>query len=126
MGRIILANLPPEDVARIFADQTLEAVTAHTAVNLPQLRLRLDQDRAAGLAWSDEFFEAGISSVAAAIFDASGQPVAAINTSGQVTAFAGDERRAEIGRAVGAAAEEISRQIGWSRREPTVNLKVVA
>ncbi|MDR3523497.1 MAG: IclR family transcriptional regulator [Acetobacteraceae bacterium] len=126
MGRIILAHMPQQDVARIFADQPLEAVTAHTAVNLPQLRLRLDQDREAGLAWSDEFFEAGISSVAAPILDAAGQPVAAINISGQVAAFAGEERRAEIGRAVVAAAEEISRQLGWSRRNPHPNLKVVA
>ena len=126
MGRIILAHLSPEDVDALYADQKLEAVTAHTAVNLPQLRARIQQDRAAGLAWSDEFFEAGISSVAAAVLDAADQPVAAINVSGQVAAFAGDERRAEIGRAVLAAAEEISRQLGWSRRNPGPNLKVVA
>jgi DNA-binding IclR family transcriptional regulator len=127
MGRIILAHLPPEQVARMYAGTKLQAVTAHTPVTLAQLRATLDRDRDAGLAWSDEFFEAGISSVAAAILDASGAPVAALNISGQVAAFQGEARRAEIGRAAAQAAEDISRQLGWSNaRAQAANLKVVA
>ncbi len=97
----------------MYAKAPMPAVTAHTAVTVPQLHARLDADRAAGLAWSDEFYEAGISAVAAAILDASGHPVAALNVSGQVASFEGEVRRAEIGQAAAAAAAEISRHLGW-------------
>jgi DNA-binding IclR family transcriptional regulator len=113
MGRIILAHLPPERVTQLYAGAAMPASTAHTAVTLPQLRLRLDEDLASGLAWSDGHYERGISSVAAAVRDASGAPVAAVNVSGQTAAFQGGERRAQIGRAVAHAAEEISRRLGW-------------
>ena len=129
MGRIILAHLPPERVGRLFEGAALPASTAHTPVTLPQLRARLDADRAAGLAWSDGFFEAGISSVAAAVLDASGAPVAALNVSGQTASFDGPARRERIGRAVGEAAEEISRRLGWSgpgRRRHDTKLEEVA
>ncbi len=114
MGRIILANWPPERVEQLFAGAPLPASTAHTPVTMEQLRARLDADRAEGLAWSDGFFEAGISSVAAAVFDASGAPVAAVNVSGQTTAFDGPARRDRIGREVRRTAEEISRRLGWA------------
>jgi DNA-binding IclR family transcriptional regulator len=127
MGRIILAHLPAEYVGRMYANTRLQAVTTHTPVTLAQLRATLDKDRAAGLAWSDEFFEAGISSVAAAILDASGQPVAALNVSGQVASFEGEGRRMQIGQAAAAAAEEISRHLGWNGAQPRQpTLKVVA
>ena len=108
MGRIILANLPAAQVDRLYAGATLAPVTSHTAVTLVQLHTQLDADRAAGLAWSDGNYEADISSVAAAIFDATGTPVAAINVSGHATDFAGASRRSQIATSVRDAAAEIS------------------
>ncbi|MBY0336223.1 MAG: IclR family transcriptional regulator [Acetobacteraceae bacterium] len=114
MGRIILANLPPERVARLYAGAKLQPVTAHTPTTLAQLRARLDADLAAGLAWSDGHFEDGIASVAAAVFDATGAPIAAINVSGGSAAFGGEAGRARIGEALAAAADDISRRLGWT------------
>jgi DNA-binding IclR family transcriptional regulator len=113
MGRIILAHLAPERVDRLFAGAELKAVTPHTAVTPAQLHAQLDADRAAGLAWSDGNYEAGISSVAAAVFDATDTPVAALNVSGHPADFAGAARRAQIGSSVQAAALEISQRLGW-------------
>jgi DNA-binding IclR family transcriptional regulator len=113
MGRIILAHLPPERVDRMYAGAVLKAVTPHTAVTPAQLHAQLEADRACGLAWSDGNYEAGISSVAAAIFDATDTPVAALNVSGHAAAFAGAERRAQIEAYVRAAAAEISQRLGW-------------
>ncbi|TPG59682.1 IclR family transcriptional regulator [Roseomonas nepalensis] len=129
MGRIILAHLPAARVEEIFAHAPLPASTAQTPVTLEQLRARLDADRAEGLAWSDGFFEAGISSVAAAILDAAGTPVAALNVSGQTAAFDGPARRERIGGLVRETAEEISRRLGWPGPAALPNptkLKVVA
>jgi DNA-binding IclR family transcriptional regulator len=120
MGRIILANLPAAQVDRLYAGATLAPVTSHTAVTLVQLHTQLDADRAAGLAWSDGNYEADISSVAAAIFDATGTPVAAINVSGHATDFAGASRRSQIATSVRDAAAEISQRLGWRDNSQTI------
>jgi len=124
MGRIILAHLPPERVDRMYAGAVLDAVTPRTAVTLAQLHAQLEADRAAGLAWSDGNYEPDISSVAAAIFDANGIPVAALNVSGRSADFADADRRARIADAVRVAASEISQRLGWRARgtvEPAAN-----
>ena len=113
MGRIILAHLPPDRVDRLYAGAVLKAVTTHTAVTPTQLHAQLDADRACGLAWSDGNYEAGISSVAAAIFDVTNLPIAALNVSGHPADFTGAERRSQIAAGVQAAALEISQRLGW-------------
>ena len=113
MGRILLAHLPPDKVDRMYAGVVLKPVTEHTAVTLAQLHAQLEADRATGFACSDGNYEVGISSVAAAIFDATGEPVAAINVSGHSADFAGAARRAEIEAGVACAAAEISQRLGW-------------
>jgi DNA-binding IclR family transcriptional regulator len=90
-----------------------QSVTPYTAVTAAQLQSQLDADRAAGLAWSDGNYEAGISSVAAAIFDATNMPIAALNVSGHSADFAGAGRRAQISKSVKGAALEISQRLGW-------------
>ncbi len=116
MGRIMLAHLPADKVDRMYAGAELKPVTEHTVVTLAQMHAQLDADRAAGLAWSDGNYEAGISSVAAPIFDATGTPIAAINVSGHAADFAGAARRAEIAAGITAAAHEISQRLGWPGR----------
>jgi DNA-binding IclR family transcriptional regulator len=113
MGRIILAYLPAERIERLFAGVDLRPVTPQTAITPLQFRAQLDADRTRGLAWSDGNYEPGISSVAAAIFDATNTPVAAINVTGQTSQFEGEERRARIGVEVADAASEISLRLGW-------------
>lgn len=117
MGRIILAHLRPAQVDRLYAGATLKPVTSYTAVTLVQLHAQLDADRAAGLAWSDGNYEPDISSVAAAIFDATGTAIAALNVSGQTSKFAGVGRREQIAAGVTGAATEISQRLGWFGRE---------
>lgn len=113
MGRIILAHLPPRQVEQLYRGQAMPALTAQTPVTPEQLRRRLDEDRAIGLAWSEGFVEAGLSSVAAPVFDATGMPVAALNVTGRTADFAGPGRRERIDRTIREAAEEISRRLGW-------------
>jgi len=105
--------LPFERVERLYACAAMTAVTPQTPANLDELRARLDAHRAAGLAWSDGSYEPGISSVAAAVFDATGAPVAALNVSGQTANFGAAERREQIARAVLSASQEISQRLGW-------------
>jgi DNA-binding IclR family transcriptional regulator len=113
LGRIILAHMPPAQVEALFRGHKMAGATEHTPVTLPQLRKRLDEDRAIGLAWSDGFIEPGLSSVAAPVFDASGAPVAALNVSGRGDDFADPARREWIGQCLREAAREISQRLGW-------------
>jgi DNA-binding IclR family transcriptional regulator len=114
MGRIILAHLPVTQVEQLFANVSLKPATAKTPTTLPGLLTLLAEDRAAGLAWSEGNFEPAIASVAAAVRDASGVPVAAINVSGPLSSFTGAERRTRIGLAVKEAARAISLHLGWN------------
>lgn len=115
MGRIILANLPEAEVRALYADAPMPAATPHTATTLDGLLAKVARDREAGLAWSEGHFEPGIGSVAAAVRDATGRPVAAINVSGQVASL--ESNRASIGAAVAGAAAEISVRLGFSMRK---------
>jgi DNA-binding IclR family transcriptional regulator len=113
LGRIVMAHMPTAAVERLYRGRTMQALTDQTPATFAQLRHRLDMDRSAGLAWSEGFVEAGLTSVAAPVFDASGAPVAALNVSGRGESFSGAGRRDEIETRLRAAAEEISRRLGW-------------
>lgn len=114
MGRIILAHLPHDRVTQIFGSRPLRKVTQQTPSNMKELRALLDADRKAGVAWSHGNYEAGISSVAAPVFDAAGAPVAALNVSGHSESFSTKARRREIARATLEASREISARLGWT------------
>lgn len=113
IGRIILAHMPVAVVDQMYEGVQLQAATAHTPVTLPDLRKQLHEDRLAGLAWSDGFYDDGISSVASAIFEARGIPVGAINATGQEKSFSSVDRRRLISDEVIRGADEISRRLGW-------------
>jgi DNA-binding IclR family transcriptional regulator len=113
MGRMILAYMPSVEIERLYAGKELERFSDHTATSLPELKTKSAQDLHAGIAWSDAYFERGISSAAVAVFDFVGSPLGAINVSGPVSAFTGENRRALIGERLRAAGTEISRRLGW-------------
>ena len=113
MGRMILAHMPQIEIERLYAGKELQHFSAHTSTTLAALQATAAKDLDAGIAWSDAYFEPGISSAAVAVFDFAGTPLGAINVSGPMGAFAGDERRALIGAKLRAAGMEISRRLGW-------------
>ena len=80
MGRILLAFKPAAYVDEHFAGP-LARYSERTPVTLDELRALLDADRVRGYAISHSNFESGIASIAAPVFDASGDIAAAINVS---------------------------------------------
>jgi len=114
MGRALLADLSPADLAELYRDAALEAYTDKTRTTLADLERQLQEDRARGLAWSVENFEAGIGSAAAAVRDHRGDAVAAINVTGPSSLFAGQtESTARIAAALSRAARDISEAMGY-------------
>ncbi|MCU4161686.1 IclR family transcriptional regulator [Acidiphilium sp. AL] len=114
MGRIILAYLPERDVRSLFAGADLTPVTESTATRIDDLIAQIAQDRQIGLAWSASYYEPGVDSFAAPIFDHSGLVVAAINISGPEAAFSIEGgKRARIGESLRRAAMDISERLGF-------------
>ena len=116
MGRMLLAFMPPVEIERLYAGKELQRFSDHTATTLQALQAKAEQDRRAGIAWSEAHFERGIGSAAVAVFDFAGTPLGAINVSGPVGAFADEERRALIGKNCAAAGAEISAPSRLDRR----------
>jgi DNA-binding IclR family transcriptional regulator len=113
MGRMLLAFMTPLEMETLYSGKRLHGFSEHTATTLSELKARAEQDRRAGIAWSDGYFERGISSAAVPVFDFAGTPLAAINVSGPGEAFTEGGRRRCIGEALRSAGTEISRRLGW-------------
>ncbi len=111
LGKAILAFSPPEVVASVYAGG-IPARTPATITDPQEARRRLDDVRRRGFSIDDIENEEGIRCVAAPILDHQGLAAGGISISGpehRVTR----ERVDELGEAVRAAAEEISRALGY-------------
>ena len=92
----------------------LEALTDRTIVERAELTEELERTRLRGYAQAIEELEAGLNSVGAPVYDASGQCVAAVSVAGP--AYRVSERRlADLGLACVAAADQISLALGHRR-----------
>ncbi len=112
MGRMLLAFRAESEVRRLYARARLQRFSARTPANHDELAALLATDRTRGYAISHSSFEAGIASVAAPVFGATGVVVAAINVSSPDGAVARQTFDTVIRDAVCAAARAISTQLG--------------
>lgn len=85
MGRVLLAALPPEEVARRYSTVPLERRTSRTISTLPDLLDELARVRAQGWSFTDQELEHGLRSMAMPITDARGRTLAAVNVSSPVS-----------------------------------------
>jgi IclR family pca regulon transcriptional regulator len=81
MGRIMLAYKPAAYLTEHFAGRALAKFSEQTPLTLDALVTALDGDRRRGYVISHSNFEAGIASIAAPLFDATGDVIGAINVS---------------------------------------------
>ncbi|MGW2014369.1 IclR family transcriptional regulator domain-containing protein [Streptomyces sp. NPDC001927] len=79
LGRVMLADLPPESRAAWLADIEPRALTPHTVTSGPELAAVLERVREQGYALVDEELEQGLRSIAAPVRDRTGAVVAAVN-----------------------------------------------
>lgn len=114
-GKAILAHLPRGEAAQILS-RPLAPLTEHTITDLEALWADLDGVLARGYAVADEELELGFVAVGAAVFDANRRPAAAVSLGGTRIRFT-DERIAEVGRLVQAAARRISHRLGYRRSD---------
>jgi IclR family KDG regulon transcriptional repressor len=110
-GKAMLAFGEPELIARVVR-AGMKRLTPLTLTRESQLRRRLAEIRRTGLAINHGERRADIAAVAAPIFNARGECVAAISISGPVARFQGDNLEA-LKRRVRKASEEISTKLGY-------------
>jgi DNA-binding IclR family transcriptional regulator len=112
-----------------FADKSLwdeyllrAPLTTYTnkTLNTPELvRQALAEDLDTGVVISDEDVTVGIASIAAPIFNHTGEVRAAISLAGVVPALLGEHRQRHVSM-IRNAADEVSRSLGYSRKDRDV------
>ena len=80
-GRMLLANLPQEQVDNFLERAQPEQITLHTIVNKERLALEIARSRAQGYALVDQELELGLRSIAVPLRNFRGDVVAAMNVS---------------------------------------------
>jgi IclR family pca regulon transcriptional regulator len=79
MGRVLLAELPPDELDALVGSEPFPALTSRTVRTPDELREVLSQVRQQGYALTDQELEDGLRSIAVPIRDARGDAEAALN-----------------------------------------------
>lgn len=115
IGRILLADLPVEELRRRYEGVPLDAYTTKTRTTLRELEQQLRADAEGGIAWSMANFEPEIGSAAVIVRDRHGGAAGAINVTGHASAFEpGNRRLPEIEEKLRAAARGIGAALGYT------------
>jgi IclR family acetate operon transcriptional repressor len=110
-GKAMLSRSSRQEVAEIVEHRGMARATANTIVSLERLVEDLAKTRARGFAIDDEEFTPGLRCVAAPIVDENGVSQAALSVAGPSDRMI-DRRLMELGKAIGAAARLVSRELG--------------
>lgn len=108
----ILAFLPEAERLEYLGHHDLEALTPKTITDSGELAARIADVRVTGVAQSDGERQQGAGSVASPIFGFDGQVVGALSVCGPAYRMTSDTRTAMVPH-VRAAADQISRALGW-------------
>ena len=110
-GKALLAGLSTEEVRGRFPGP-LEAFTPNTVADVDELLRQLAGVRERGWAAVTEELEVGLNAVGAPVYDDAGRVVAAVSVSGPSYRL-GDDRFEEVAKQTVAAADAVSRRLGW-------------
>ncbi|NLH83488.1 MAG: IclR family transcriptional regulator [Phyllobacteriaceae bacterium] len=111
VGKGLLAFMPEEERAAVLSTD-LKAYTEFTITDPVALDRHLAEIRALGYAVDDQEREIGLRCVAAPIFNARGQVVAAISVSGPSTRVT-QSKAVELAETIVEVTREISRKLGY-------------
>jgi DNA-binding IclR family transcriptional regulator len=118
MGRVLLSGLSDQEVRELYRDDPLTAVDGRPSLTLAGLIDQLAADRANGVVVQKSGYEPGVDSIAAPIRDMTGRLVAAINISVVALLTNDAELNGPLKAEVLAAADAISRDLGYEAADP--------
>lgn len=113
-GKVILA-FGPEAVRRRLLAAPLHRSTPHTVTDRAQVEAQLDRARKEGFARTFGELEVGLDAIAAPVYAAGGEVVAAIDVSGPSHRLRSDDRP-ELARLTLEAAADLSHRLGFRGR----------
>lgn len=105
-GKALLAQLPLDELRRLYPEQTLEQLTPRSLSRRDELERQLEKVRRSGYAVSREESEEGVSSVSVAVPSTAADPPVAVNASVPTSRMPATQVRV-IADALKAAATEI-------------------
>jgi IclR family transcriptional regulator, pca regulon regulatory protein len=108
MGRVLLADLPTEDLEAFLATGPFEATTERTVTDPDELRTVVRRVREQGWSMVDQELEMGLRSISAPIRGADGRTIAALNVAAAAPRIGLDDLRGRFLPALLRTAEQIS------------------
>ncbi|TMC37659.1 MAG: IclR family transcriptional regulator [Chloroflexi bacterium] len=111
-GKVITAFAPDAVRERLLA-LPLDRVTPHTIIDRKKLEAQLEAVRTAGVAGTNEELEVGLDAVAAPVFGADGEVLAALDVSGPSHRL---RERHDLDRLTKEGAADLSRRLGYRPR----------
>ncbi|MDD2282551.1 MAG: IclR family transcriptional regulator [Eubacteriales bacterium] len=112
VGKVLLANMPVEQVDEILRKKGMDAFTENTITDYNLLQKELEKIKVLGYAVDNEEAELGLRCVAAPIRDINGKVIAATSVSGPKVRM-DDEKIKGIVADLMAMNEEISAKLGY-------------
>ncbi|HEY7281307.1 MAG TPA: IclR family transcriptional regulator C-terminal domain-containing protein [Actinomycetota bacterium] len=106
-GRVLLANLPPDELNRRLSSLRFPRLTSRTVVNKARFRAILAEVREQGYALADQELEDGLRSIAVPIRDGAGTAIAGANISAYASRVTVDDMIGRILPNLRAAVAEI-------------------
>jgi Transcriptional regulator len=114
LGKVLLADLPPQQAADLLGSQPLERFTTNTIADLPKLCRYLAVVRRRGYAVDNEEYSLGVLCIAAPVRDSTGQTVAAMSVSVPTVRF-DRQRKQQALRLLLDATARLSASLGYAR-----------
>jgi IclR family KDG regulon transcriptional repressor len=111
LARAIVAHLEPPDLTRLMTRYRFTGGTPRAARSRDDFEARLEETRSRGYAYEQEEETAGVSCIAAPVFDGSQRVLAAVGVTGLATQVLPDMVD-DIGARVSAASRELGELLG--------------
>jgi len=111
MGRVLLANLSPQEAYAVLETSNRQAHTAATLTELDELMSELESVRRQGFCFVDQELEEGLRSIAVPLTNGHGRVLAALNVSAHAGAASESKMTAEYLPALLDAAAQIRRRL---------------
>ena len=116
VGKVLLANLPEEELERIIKTRGLPKRTQNTITDRDRLREHLAMVKLTGYAVDNEENEEGVRCVAAPIMNGMGRVIAAMSISGPTARITPQLIDSALKAEVSESALNISRQLGFKSK----------
>jgi len=116
-GKVFLAHLPDHEREKIFKSIKLQPFTKRTIVDAKKSRAELELVRKRGYAIDDAEREEGVRCIAAPVFNAPGQVIAAVSVSGPSLRLSLAKLEV-LAESVRATAAKISTSLGYLSADP--------